>query len=98
MAARRGASKRQTSSLALQGGGAHSAFNRSVLDRLLEHGRLNATEYRRVRMQLIQNLQALIPLGASSKVNVESKSLTHLRDIGLSSVEDPPVIEPTLHA
>ena len=71
-------------------------FNASLLkelravdfvSRLVEDGRLDATEYRRVRMHLIQNQDALIPLGASSKVNAEWKFLTHLRDIGCDTAE-----------
>lgn len=72
------------------------SFNSSLLKelraidfvtRLVEDGRLDATEYRRVRMHLIQNQEALIPLGASSKVNAEWKFLTHLRDIGRDTAE-----------
>lgn len=72
------------------------SFNSSLLKelraidfvtRLVEDGRLDATEYQRVRMHLIQNQEALMPLGASSKVNAEWKFLTHLRDIGRDTAE-----------
>jgi NTE family protein len=72
------------------------AFNSSLLKelrsvdfvtRLVEDGRLDASEYRRVRMHLMHNQDALIPLGASSKSNAEWKFLTHLRDIGRSTAE-----------
>ncbi len=55
--------------------------------RLIEAGRLDASEYKRVRVHLIHNQKALIPLGASSKVNAEWKFLTHLRDIGSATAE-----------
>ncbi|MDT8439971.1 MAG: patatin-like phospholipase family protein [Wenzhouxiangellaceae bacterium] len=72
------------------------AFNSSLLKelravdfvtRLVEDGRLDASEYRRVRMHLIHNQDTLIPLGASSKSNAEWKFLTHLRDIGRNTAE-----------
>lgn len=72
------------------------AFNASLLKelravdfvaRLIEAGRLDAGEYRRVRMHLIHNQDALIPLGASSKMNAEWAFLTHLRDIGRATAD-----------
>jgi len=72
------------------------AFNSSLLKelravdfvtRLIEDGRLDGSQYRRVRMHLIQNQDALIPLGASSKMNAEWAFLTHLRDIGRDTAE-----------
>jgi len=72
------------------------SFNSSLLKelraidfvtRLVEQGRLDATEYRRVRVHLIQNQDALLPLGASSKANAEWQFLTRLRDIGRATAE-----------
>ncbi|MDT8438905.1 MAG: patatin-like phospholipase family protein [Wenzhouxiangellaceae bacterium] len=73
------------------------AFNASLLKelravdfvaRLIEAGRLNADDYKRVRMHRIHNQDALNPLGASSKMNSEWSFLTHLRDIGRDTAAD----------
>jgi len=67
------------------------AFNSSLLKelraiefvaRLIDEGKLDETRYRRERIHIIQNQDALIPLGASSKMNTEWAFLTHLRDLG----------------
>ncbi len=67
------------------------AFNSSLLkelraidfvDRLIDEGKLDETRYRRERIHIIENQDALIPLGASSKMNAEWAFLTHLRDLG----------------
>jgi len=67
------------------------AFNSSLLKelraidfvaRLIDEGKLDATRYRRERIHIIENQNALIPLGASSKMNAEWAFLTHLRDLG----------------
>ena len=67
------------------------AFNSSLLkelraidfvDRLIDEGKLDETRYRRERIHIIENQNALIPLGASSKMNAEWAFLTHLRDLG----------------
>jgi len=67
------------------------AFNSSLLkelraidfvDRLIEQGKLDEARYRRERIHIIENQKALIPLGASSKMNAEWAFLTHLRDLG----------------
>lgn len=67
------------------------AFNSSLLkelraidfvDRLITEGKLDETHYRRQRIHIIENQDALIPLGASSKMNTEWAFLTHLRDLG----------------
>jgi len=73
------------------------SFNASLLKelraidfvaRLLDEGKLEAEEYRRARIHLIQNEDALKPLGASSKLNAEWKFLTHLRDVGRETAFD----------
>lgn len=67
------------------------AFNSSLLkelraidfvDRLISEGKLDETRYQRERIHIIENQDALIPLGASSKMNTEWAFLTHLRDLG----------------
>lgn len=67
------------------------AFNSSLLkelraidfvDRLIREGKLDETRYRSERIHIIENQDALIPLGASSKMNTEWAFLTHLRDLG----------------
>ena len=67
------------------------AFNSSLLkelraidfvDRLIREGKLDETKYRQERIHIIENQDALIPLGASSKMNAEWAFLTHLRDLG----------------
>jgi NTE family protein len=67
------------------------AFNSSLLkelraidfvDRLIDEGKLDETRYRSERIHIIENQKALIPLGASSKMNAEWAFLTHLRDLG----------------
>jgi len=67
------------------------SFNSSLLKefraidfvrRLVEQGLLDPREYRRTHVHVIQNEDALKPLGASSKLNAEWEFLTHLRDIG----------------
>ena len=66
-------------------------FNSSLLkelraiefvQRLLDDGRLTPEEYRRLHVHVIENEDALKPLGASSKLNAEWAFLTHLRDLG----------------
>jgi NTE family protein len=67
------------------------SFNASLLkelraidfvDRLIAQGKLSTDHYRPVKVHLIQNEDALKPIGASSKMNVEWAFLTRLRDIG----------------
>ena len=67
------------------------SFNSSLLKelraidfvaRLIEEGTLDGSKYRRERVHIIENQGALIPLGASSKMNAEWAFLTHLRDLG----------------
>jgi len=50
--------------------------------RLLDEGKLDETQYRRAHIHIIENEEALKPLGASSKLNAEWAFLTHLRDLG----------------
>ncbi len=67
------------------------SFNSSLLKelraidfvaRLLDEGTLDADRYRRARIHIIENENALSPLGASSKMNAEWAFLTHLHDLG----------------
>jgi len=50
--------------------------------RLVDQGRLDGEEYRKLRVHIIRNEEALNPLGATSKLNAEWKFLEHLHDIG----------------
>ena len=72
------------------------AFNASLLKelraiefvgRLIDEGSLDESRYRRERIHIIENQDALIPLGASSKMNAEWAFLTHLRDLGRDTAE-----------
>lgn len=56
--------------------------------RLIENGSINNGNYRKERIHIIQNQEALLPLGASSKLNAEWKFLVHLRDIGRQTADD----------
>ena len=67
------------------------SFNGSLLkelraidfvDRLIAQGKLSTEDYAQVRVHIIENQEALKPLGASSKMNAEWAFLLHLRDIG----------------
>ncbi|MGQ7845457.1 patatin-like phospholipase family protein [Granulosicoccus sp. 3-233] len=69
-------------------------FNASLLkelrsiefvDRLLEAGKVDGHQYRREFIHIIENQEALRPLGASSKLNAEWGFLCLLRDIGRQS-------------
>lgn len=50
--------------------------------RLIDEGKLDPQHYRRAHIHVIENQNALRPLGASSKLNAEWDFLTHLRDLG----------------
>lgn len=72
-------------------------FNASLLkelrsidfvSRLIEQERIDQKEYRKERIHIIQNQDALLPLGASSKLNAEWKFLSHLRDVGRQTASD----------
>ncbi len=55
--------------------------------RLIDTGKLDANEYTRVYLHLIEGGEAMRPLSSSSKVNAEWAFLTHLRDIGRSTAD-----------
>ncbi|MGH1478029.1 MAG: patatin-like phospholipase family protein [Geminicoccales bacterium] len=55
--------------------------------RLLAEGKLDPLHYRRLNIHIVENQDALKPLGASSKLNAEWAFLTHLRDIGRETAE-----------
>ena len=57
------------------------------VSRLIKKGVLSDKEYRDNHIHIIENQDALIPLGVSSKMNVEWKFLQHLRDIGRNTAE-----------
>lgn len=67
------------------------SFNGSLLkelrsiefvSRLIHEGKLSNKEYCDIRIHLVENQEALMPLGGSSKMNVEWDFLCHLRDLG----------------
>ncbi len=67
------------------------SFNASLLNelrsiefagRLIDEGKLNRSEFKRVNLHIIEAHNELDPLGASSKFNAEWDFLLHLRDIG----------------
>jgi NTE family protein len=49
---------------------------------LIDQGKLNSNEYKRLLFHIISAEEELRPLSASSKLNAEWAFLTHLRDIG----------------
>jgi len=56
--------------------------------RLIDEGKLDSQHYRRAHVHVIENQNALRPLGASSKLNAEWEFLTHLRDLGRETARD----------
>ena len=71
-------------------------FNNSLLkefrainfvSKLIEDGLLDEDEYKRIFVHVIEADEALLPLNASSKVNVEWAFLEHLFEIGRSTAE-----------
>ncbi|PLL10358.1 patatin [Tabrizicola sp. TH137] len=56
--------------------------------RLIDEGKLDPHHYRRAHVHVIENQNALRPLGASSKLNAEWEFLTHLRDLGRETARD----------
>ena len=72
------------------------SFNSSLLkelrsidfvSRLIREGKLSDKEYRDTRIHIVENQDALLPLGASSKMNAEWKFLVHLKELGRQSAE-----------
>jgi NTE family protein len=71
------------------------SFNSSLLkelraidfvDRLICQGKLSPDNYRQVRVHIVESHAELMPLGASSKMNVEWEFLTKLRDLGRAAM------------
>lgn len=56
--------------------------------RLIDEGKLDPQHYRRALIHVVENQNALLPLGASSKLNAEWAFLTHLRDLGRETARD----------
>ena len=52
------------------------------ISRLIHEGKLSSDEFRDTHVHIIENQNELMPLGASSKLNMEWSFLTHLRDVG----------------
>lgn len=72
-------------------------FNSSLLkelrsidfvQRLLDEGKLDPTDYRRLHVHMIQSQDEIKPLGASSKLNTEWQFLRHLFDVGRTAAEN----------
>lgn len=73
------------------------SFNSSLLlelrsiefvSRLIGQGLLSEERYRDTRVHIIENGEALNPLGASSKLNAEWAFLSYLRDVGRNTATD----------
>ena len=56
--------------------------------RLLEDGKLDPQDYRRLHIHLIESQERILPLGASSKLNAEWDFLQHLFEIGRETAGD----------
>ena len=52
------------------------------VQRLLDQGKLDSKDYRRLHVHVIEAQDQIIPLGASSKLNAEWAFLRHLFEIG----------------
>ena len=72
-------------------------FNSSLLrelraidfvQRLLDEGKLDAADYRRLHIHIVEAHEEILPIGASSKVNAEWTFLRHLFDIGRQAAAD----------
>ncbi len=72
-------------------------FNSSLLkelraidfvQRLLDDGKLDGKDYRRLHLHIVESHDEIMPLGASSKINAEWAFLEHLFDIGRRSAAD----------
>ncbi len=73
------------------------SFNSSLLQelraidfvrRLIDNGKLDAKEYKRVNVHTIAAHEELAPLGASSKLNAEWQFLSHLFEIGRRAADN----------
>jgi NTE family protein len=73
------------------------SFNGSLLkelrsiefvSRLIREGKLSTEKYCDLRVHIVENQDALMPLGGSSKMNVEWDFLCHLRDLGRETASD----------
>jgi NTE family protein len=71
-------------------------FNSSLLselaliefvDRLIDDGRVDPAEFRRVNVHILSGQEKMLPLGASSKLNTEWAFLEHLRDLGRAAAD-----------
>jgi len=72
-------------------------FNSSLLkelraidfvQRLLDDGKLDSKDYRRLNVHLIEAQDRIMPLGASSKINAEWDFLRHLFEIGRDTAKE----------
>ena len=72
-------------------------FNSSLLrelraidfvQRLLDEGKLDPEDYRRLHLHVVEAHDEILPMGASSKINAEWAFLLHLFDIGRRSAAD----------
>ena len=73
------------------------SFNGSLLkelraidfvQRLLEEGKLEAQDYRRLHVHIVESQEKIMKLGASSKLNAEWAFLQHLFEVGRSAADD----------
>lgn len=59
----------------------------AFVSRLIQRGVLSGEEYRDNHIHIIENQDALKPLGVSSKMNLEWGFLLHLRDVGRETAD-----------
>lgn len=59
----------------------------AFVTRLIDSGKLQADEYKRMKIHVVEADEQLKPLGASSKVNAEAAFLEHLKAIGREACE-----------
>ncbi len=71
-------------------------FNSSLLselaliefvDRLIDEGRVDPGQFRKIRVHILSGQEKMLPLGASSKLNTEWAFLEHLRDLGRAAAD-----------
>lgn len=65
----------------------HELRSIDFVSRLLDSGKLEEGEYRRMHMHVIQARKKMRPLDASSKLNAEWKFLRHLFEIGREAAD-----------
>ena len=57
------------------------------IDRLIDEGRVAPGEFRKIHVHILTGAEAMLALGASSKVNTEWAFLLYLRDLGRAAAD-----------